>query len=95
MLQALRDSNLVAVLCQRIDVHNVGWFVHDRLIKASTSTLADDHSVILIVPIDKVMIFFSYDSFHLLAHLVVFPRIEVVLLVSGVAVAEGGEIGEL
>ena len=94
-MQVLRNLDFVAILSQWVDVHNVGWFVHDGLIEASTSTLADDHSVILIVMVDEAVVFFSNYSFHLLTHLVILPHVEVVLLVGSVAVGEGGEVGEL
>ena len=95
MLHALRDFDDVAIFGQWVDVHNVGWFVHDGLIEASAGALADDHSVILIVVVDEAVVCFSHNSFHLLTHLVIFVRVEVVLLVCGPAVAEGGEVGEL
>ena len=95
LLHALRDFDKVAIFGQWVDINNVGWFVHDGLIEASAGALANDHSVILIVMVDEAVVVFSHYSFHLLTHLVIFPHVEVVLLVCGVAVAEGGEVGEL
>ena len=62
--QVVWYGNLISWLGQRVDVANVGWFHHDRLVDSSSGTLANDKGVILVPIIDKICLPLPNDGSH-------------------------------